>query len=129
MKQKKIESFYTSPQISYSFAFKQKVVKEVESGAISKDGARRKYGIGGKTTVLNWCRQYGNTYKKEYSIMKVTPEDINKEQLAKEKMKELESALAEAHLKIRSQEILLDIGRDKFGLDLRKKHVTKHQNK
>ena len=96
MKRKKVESYYISPQNAYSFAFKLKIVQEVESGLISKDGARRKYGIGGKTTVLNWCRQYGTSHKKEYRIMKITRKEMDKHQSDKEKIKELEAALAEA---------------------------------
>lgn len=47
--------------IYYPESFRIKVVKEVESGILSKEGARRKYGIRGKTTVLSWCRCQGPT--------------------------------------------------------------------
>jgi transposase-like protein len=45
--------------IRYSDEFKKTVVREVLDG-LSKDGASRKYGIGGHTTVLRWIRQYEN---------------------------------------------------------------------
>ena len=108
---------------------KIKVVSEVESGAISKDGARRKYGIGGKTTVLNWCRRYGTSHKKEYRILKVTRKEIEKQQSDKERIKELELALEEAHLQNRAHEIILNIMRDDHGIDIRKKFATKPRKK
>lgn len=46
--------------IRYSDDFKKAVVKEVLDG-LSKDGASRKYGIGGHTTVLRWLRHYENS--------------------------------------------------------------------
>jgi len=46
-------------QKDYSMAFKLSVVKEVESGFISKRGAMRKYGIQGHGTITEWCRKYG----------------------------------------------------------------------
>ena len=64
MRRKKVEELYVSPTKTYSFAFKQKVVKEVESGVFNKDGARRRYGIEGKTTILNWYRRYGVIHQK-----------------------------------------------------------------
>jgi transposase-like protein len=44
----------------YSDEFKRTVVLDVLSGAITKDGARRLYGIKGKSAVLNWIRNYEN---------------------------------------------------------------------
>ena len=46
--------------LRYSEEFKKAVVVEVLEG-LSKDGAMRKYGIGGHTTVLRWIRQYENS--------------------------------------------------------------------
>jgi len=42
----------------YSDEFKESVVKEVLGGLICKDEARRKYGIRGKSAVLNWIRKF-----------------------------------------------------------------------
>jgi transposase-like protein len=36
----------------YPESFKIKLVREIENGLISKEAARRKYGIGGKSAVL-----------------------------------------------------------------------------
>ena len=44
----------------YSEDFKKVVVMDVLDG-LSKDGANRKYGIGGHSTILSWIRQYENS--------------------------------------------------------------------
>jgi transposase-like protein len=36
------------------------IVQEVESGQLSVTAAKRKYGIQGRSTVLNWLRKYGS---------------------------------------------------------------------
>jgi transposase-like protein len=46
-------------QKDYSMSFKLGVVSEVESGTISVTAAKRKYGIQGRATVVNWLRKYG----------------------------------------------------------------------
>ena len=60
MTEKEELQYFKRTQKDYSMTFKLSVVKEVEQGLISVTGARRKYGIQGKTTVLNWLRKYGN---------------------------------------------------------------------
>ena len=76
----------------YPEDFKIRVVKEVESGLLSKDGAKRKYGIGGKSTVLLWLRKYG---REDYPYMaiqkkrKIEPLDGKDNRIA-----ELEAKLA-----------------------------------
>lgn len=60
MAEKEELQYLKRTQKDYSMTFKLCVVKEVEQGLISVTGARRKYGIQGKTTVLNWLRKYGN---------------------------------------------------------------------
>ncbi len=46
-------------QRDYSMSFKLEVVREIESGELSTTGACRKYGIQGRSTVVNWLRKYG----------------------------------------------------------------------
>ncbi|MCT4286850.1 hypothetical protein HZP25_09010, partial [Elizabethkingia anophelis] len=45
-----------SPGARYSEAFKRAVVKDYERGILNKDQIQSKYGIGGNSRVLEWCR-------------------------------------------------------------------------
>lgn len=84
----------------YSESFKKQVVSEVETGKLSKDGAKRKYNIGGSSTVLKWCRKYGKNRTKsskpmEYLIMK----DKTSEAAYKKRIADLEKELSVNKLK------------------------------
>jgi len=47
-------------QKDYSMSLKLGIVQEVETGQLSVTAAQRKYGIQGRSTVLNWLRKYGS---------------------------------------------------------------------
>jgi transposase len=105
--------------MSYRESFRIKVVKEVENGLLSKEGARRKYGIGGKTTVLLWCRKYG---QEEYPYM---PGKLqNKLRTADEKDKhiaDLEAQLKQKELALDALESLIEVANEMYGTNLKKK--------
>lgn len=84
----------------YSLAFKQKVVQEIESGKLGIEEARKLYDIKGGSTIQGWLKSLGKTHllNKVIHIQMKDEKDKIKE-LEKQK-KELESALAQAHLKI-----------------------------
>jgi len=111
----------------YPVSFRIKVVREVEKGELSKEAIRRKYGIGGKTTVLSWCRKYG---RKEYPYM---PKQRNiKFMTVDEKEKriaELEALLKEKELAVDALESLLEVANEMYGTDLKKKVGSKRSKK
>ena len=47
-------------QKDYSLSFKLGLVEEIEKGELSVTGAKRKYGIQGRSTVVKWLRKYGS---------------------------------------------------------------------
>ncbi len=108
----------------YSESFKIKVVKEVESGIMTKEQARRKYGIRGKSAVLNWCRKYG---RYEHLGMKdrirfKTRKDESEElkQLRADKAA-LEAQLQVSELKVASLEALIEVADQMYSTNLKKK--------
>ena len=104
----------------YSTAFKQKVIEEIESGKLSKSGARRLYGIGGETTIQKWIKQFGKLHLLNKIVRVEMKDEVSKlKQLEKEK-KELESALAQAHLKLVVFESIIEVAEEELGKDLKK---------
>ena len=108
----------------YSHAFKVKVVTEIESGKKTIAEARKIYDIKGVGTIHNWLRKFG----KAHLIAKVVRIEMRDE---KDKIKELEhqkkqleSALAQAHLKIICLESLVDCAEDYYQIDIQKKFGT-----
>ena len=103
----------------YPEHFKIRVVKEVENGLLSKEGARHKYGIPGKTTVLSWCRKYGQgdyAYMPKKQNSKYTSIDDKDRRIA-----ELEAKLKEQQLAVDALEALVEVANEMYDTDLKKK--------
>lgn len=109
----------------YSIAFKQKVVSEIESGKLSIGSARRIYDIGGTSTIQGWIRRLGKDHLLNKVVRIQMKDEKDKLKELEKKRRELESALSEAHLKIRSLETLLDIASEHYGTDIKKNFATK----
>lgn len=83
--------------IRYSEAFKMAVVREVEEEDLPYEEVRRKYGIRGCVTVQTWVRKYGQGSRGK--IIRVEkPQEINELKELKERVRRLESALADANI-------------------------------
>lgn len=103
----------------YPESFRIKVVKEVENGLLSKDGARRKYGIKGKTTVLSWCRKYG---REDYPYMPGKKKPQLKTADDKDRrIAELEALLKQKELAVDALEALIEVANEMYDTDLKKK--------
>ena len=113
--------------VRYSEAFKRKVVNELEGGRHqSIESAHRAYGITGKGTVSRWVRQYG----REESLPKIVRIETLKERdelkEARKRIRELEAAVADAHIDYCLEKAFLEIACDRLGEDLsvfKKKHA------
>lgn len=110
--------------VKYSLAFKQKVVKEIEEGKLSQSAASKLYNIKGGSTIQQWIKKMGKNHLLNKIVRIELTDEVNMlKQREKEKM-ELESALAQAHLKIMSLEKMIEIAGREYGEDLKKKYGT-----
>jgi len=123
----------TRTYIRYSEAFKRQVVSEIEAGKHrGASAAARAYGIKGSETVPLWLRRYGrpDAVPKKIHISTMAEEDENK--ALKQRVRELEKALADAYMKGLLEESYLEIACRQMGVDVdqfKKKHVTKLSQK
>jgi transposase len=96
--------------IRYSEAFKLQVVRELEEGRHSNCwAAREAYGIGGKGTVERWLRAYGRSHLLRKVVRVETPDERSELRKAKDRIRELEKALVDAHLDLRLERAYLEI--------------------
>jgi transposase-like protein len=103
--------------VRYSEAFKLKVVSELESGKLSSMAeARRKYGIGGGSTVANWLKKYGKNHLLGKVVKVETVEDREEKKELKDQIADLKAALADAKVKEVLSESYLRIACEKFGV-------------
>jgi transposase-like protein len=73
------------------------VVREVEAEGLAFDAVSLKYGIQGSMTVSRWVRKYGNgTRGKVIRVEK--PDEINELKRLQKRVRQLESALADANI-------------------------------
>jgi transposase len=90
--------FKIKPSIRYSEAFKMEVVRELESSGEPFDRVRRKYGLA-EGTVQHWVRKYGNGSRgKVIRVQK--PEEIDENKRLRERVRRLETALADANVDV-----------------------------
>jgi transposase-like protein len=114
-------------QKDYSMSFKLEVVKEIESGLISTSGAKRKYGIQARSTVINWLRKYG-TFDWENqtpSNMPQSKEQRLMELEARVKLLEKQKALLEHQVERADKkaiifDMMIDIAEKEYNISIRK---------
>lgn len=112
----------------YSEAFKRSVVAEVESGRYTVQEAAAFHQIHFATVYL-WLKQLGGA-DSQTRIMRIEmPNERDRiKELEKEKLA-LESALAQAHLKIVLLESTLEVLEEKTGAKVKKKTDTPSSSK
>lgn len=100
----------------YSEAFKRQVVDELARGRhLSPYRAQKVYGINGATTVEAWARKYGrdDLLPKRIRIETMKERDELKE--ARKRIRELEAAVADAHIDFCLEKAYLTIACERLG--------------
>ena len=98
------------------------MVKEFEQGLLNKDQLQRKYGLGGNSTILKWCRKYGKfAYPKQASI------GCPMKDPQKQRIRELEAKLKAAEQKLKVYDKLIEVTNRELDHDILKKIEVKLQ--
>lgn len=108
------------PKPQYSEAFKKQIVREFEQGVHNKDQLQRKYGLGGKSRVLEWCRKYG-----KFAYNSPTANGRPMKDPQKQRIKELERKLKAAELKLKVYDKLIEVTNRELDTDILKKIEAK----
>ena len=113
--------------ISYSEAFKRQVVDELERGKYSCiERARRAYGIRGAMTVTKWVRKYGREDLLPRRVRIETLKELDELAEARKRIRELEAAVADAHIDQCLEKAYFHIACERVGMDpdeFKKKNV------
>ena len=119
------------PAIRYSEAFKMQIVRELERGSINIEQMRRKYGIGGCSTIQRWACKYGNgSLGRVIRVEK--PEEINERQELKRRVRALEKALADANIDLALERAYTELACERAGVEVqefKKKAIGKLRTK
>lgn len=107
----------------------RKIVAEVLSGTLTKEQARHVYGIKSKSAILEWMRVFAGlerrTPKDPLPILRNMSENQDSNNELKARIKQLEEELKLSRLKSRAFQIMVDIAKEEYGLDLEKKSGAK----
>lgn len=103
--------------VRYSEAFKHQVISELEAGKFAGPAAAaRAYGITGTGTVHGWLRRYGrrDLMPRRVTITTMTEQDETK--ALKQRVRDLEKALADTHMKELLGEAYLELACQRLGM-------------
>jgi hypothetical protein len=92
------------------------VVGQIERGEYrSAEHARRSYGIRGAMTVWKWVKAYGRAELQVKRIRIETMAEIDEMKAARKRIRELEAALADAHIDHCLERAFLEIACERMG--------------
>ena len=104
--------------IRYSEAFKRRVVDELERGKHpSITSASRTYGIRGAMTVCKWIRKYGSEELLPKRVRIETLKEQDELKVARKRIRELEAAVADAHIDHCLEKAYFHVACDRMGVD------------
>ena len=113
-------------QRDYTLAFKLAVVAQVEKGELTYKQAQARYGVQGRSTVLNWLRKHGRQGWGRAASSAAMPIDKTPTPLTPEQqIKALQVQLAEAQEKAKLFETVLEVLKKDFGVRVVKKPLGK----
>jgi transposase len=115
--------FIQGEKLQYSHAFRQKVVQEIESGKLTRNQAKELYGIKGGSTINCWIRKMGKNHLINKVVRIELKDEPSKLKELKQHTRELEKALADAHLKLLAYETFIEVAEEELGRSLKKKLV------
>ncbi len=105
--------------IRYGISFKQMVVKEVEEGS-SMEFVRKKYDIGGGSTIQKWIMAFGKHHLLNKIIRIETMNERDRLKQLEEDNKRLKMALADAYMAKDCLEGVIKMADEEYKTDLKK---------
>jgi transposase-like protein len=91
------------------------VVREVEGKDLAFAQVQRKYGIGSEASVGRWVRRYGNGSRgKVIRVQK--PEEVDEVKRLKQRVRRLETALADANVDLALERAYTRIACERAGI-------------
>jgi len=97
--------------VRYSDCFKRSIVEEIEKNGLSIEDCRRKYAIGGSTTIQKWLKKYGKNHLLNKIVRVETIDEIQEINALKKENKALKEAFANLSLK----NLVLETYLEEFG--------------
>ena len=101
--------------VRYSDCFKRSVIEEIEKNGLSIEECRRKYAIGGATTIQKWLKMYGKNHLLNKIVRVETIDKIQEIKALKKEIKALKEAYAEVTIEKKVYETYLQVYGEETG--------------
>ena len=112
--------------IRYSNSFKLMIVQEIEEGQ-AIEAIRRKYGIGGGTTIQMWIKKYGRNHLLNKVVRVETMNERDRIKELEAENKKLKVKLAETYMAKDCLEELVKMVNEEYRTDVKKNFGTRLQ--
>ena len=105
-------------RVRYSESYKRQIGQEVERARYkSLNSVAEAYGIGGMTTITRWMREYGREDLLPRNVRIETLKERDELREARKRVRELEAALADAHIECCLEKAYVHVACDRMGVD------------
>ena len=101
--------------VRYSDCFKRSVIEEIEKNGLSIEECRRKYAIGGATTIQKWLKMYAKNHLLNKIVRVETIDEIQEIKALKKEIKALKEAYAEMTIEKKVYETYLQVYGEETG--------------
>ena len=91
--------------VRYSDCFKRSIVEEIEKNGLSIEDCRRKYGIGGSSTIQKWLKKYGKNHLLNKMVRVETLDEVQK----------IKALVKEAFANLSLRNLVLETYLEEFG--------------
>jgi transposase-like protein len=105
--------------LRYSVSFKQMVVNEIEQGG-GLEYVRKKYDIGGYSTISRWLRELGRNHLLNKIVRIETMSEKDKLKKLEHENQKLKLALANAYMAKDCLEGVIKMANEEYKMDLKK---------
>ena len=97
--------------VRYSDCFKRSIVEEIEKNGLGIEDCRRKYGIGGSSTIQKWLKKYGKNHLLNKMVRVETLDEVQKIKALETELKNVKEAFANLSLR----NLVLETYLEEFG--------------
>jgi len=110
-------------QRRYTEEFKKEIVSLFEDGSYSVLQLEKLYGVN-NATVYKWIYKFSTFNEKGIRIVEMKQSSSIKLKELVQKVKDLERIVGQKQIKIDYLEKMIDVAKDEFDIDIKKKHNT-----
>jgi transposase-like protein len=107
----------------FSESLRKKIVSDLDSGKASIAAVMREYEVSHQT-VYNWVNKYSRHLQSYKTIVLQMDSEGYKTKELEKRVKELEAALGRKQLEVEFLNKMIELGKEKFGIDLKKNYAS-----